>query len=78
MTKFDQCIERLHITDENNLSHPITDGKWSGDNETWLRWRRYIIDRFALPNANVNVKKVRDAILASIAPSSDISVPGLQ
>ena len=65
-TGFDQCIERLHITDERKLSHPITDGKWKvGEGEAWLRWREYVIERFA-GGGDINIKKVRDGILAEI------------
>lgn len=65
-THFDQCIERLHITDESNDRHPITDQKWkAGEGAAWLRWREYILNRFA-PGADLNDRKIRDVILKNI------------
>ena len=66
-TDFDQCIERLHITDENDSRHPIPNDKWkAGENAAWLRWRDYIIARFA-HGADINTRAVRDALLAEIS-----------
>src|SRR5471032_2462723 len=57
-TDFDQCIERLHIIDESNDRHPITDHKWkAGEGASWMRWREYIVDRFA-HGRDINDKNV--------------------